>query len=79
MPQKHNSKKEATFGAKIKEMWEVRQKKLRAQWQMYVFLAFIFGMNAILYITRACYFRDMVMLNPEYKNSFYMLSRASGK
>ena len=46
---------------------------------MYLFIAFIFGVNIILFVTRAYYFRDMYMLNPDFKNIFYMLSRANGK
>ena len=59
-------------------MWDTEKKKIRAEWQMYLFIAFIFGVNIILFVTRAYYFRDMYMLNPDFKNIFYMLSRANG-
>ena len=57
----------------------MRKKKVQAAWQLYAFLGFIFGMNAILFITRAYYFRGMLMLDPEITNVFYMLSRACGE
>ena len=57
----------------------MRKKKVQAAWQLYAFLGFIFGMNAILFITRAYYFRGMLMLGPEITNVFYMLSRACGE
>ena len=58
---------------------ETNYRKYRAQWQLYAFLAFIFGINIILFITRACYFRGMYMLSGFKPNVFYMLSRANGK
>ena len=79
MPQKKPEKKRGKFTENIKETWSTGKKKFRAQWQLYVFLAFIFGMNIILFVTRSYYFRDMLMLNPDYENVFYMLSRANGK
>ena len=79
VPQKKVDKKNGKFGVKIKETWIAEKKKIRAEWQMYLFLAFIFGVNIILFVTRAYYFRDMYMLNPDFKNVFYMLSRANGK
>ena len=57
----------------------MRKKKVQAAWQLYAFLGFIFGMNAILFINRAYYFRGMLMLDPEITNVFYMLSRACGE
>jgi hypothetical protein len=79
VPQKKPEKKRGKFTENIKETWSTGKKKFRAQWQLYVFLAFIFGMNIILFVTRSYYFRDMLMLNPDYENVFYMLSRANGK
>ena len=79
VPQKKIDKKEGKFGEKIKATWDTEKKKIRAEWQMYLFLTFIFGVNIILFVTRAYYFRDMFMLNPDYNNIFYMISRANGK
>ena len=55
--------------------------------QMYVFLAFIFGMNAILFLSRLHYFRGMLMLNTVFtdgvitggRNIYYIYARASGE
>ena len=79
VPQKKPTKKETGVIGKIKHTAEVCRKKLKAEWRLYAFIAFIFGTNIILFITRALYFKDMVMLNPEYKNIFYIFSRACGK
>ena len=79
VPPKKDKKKDRNFWKSLKETWETRKKKVQAAWQLYAFLGFIFGMNAILFITRAYYFRGMLMLDPEITNVFYMLSRACGE
>ena len=79
VPQKKVTKKETGVIGKIKHTSEVWRRKLKAEWRLYAFITFIFGINIILFITRALYFKDMVMLNPEYKNIFYIFSRACGK
>ena len=79
VPPKKEKKKDANFWKSLRETWEMRKKKVQAAWQLYAFLGFIFGMNAILFITRAYHFRGMLMLDPEITNVFYMLSRACGE
>ena len=72
--------------AKVKEMWKTQKDKMQSAKQMYVFLAFIFGMNAILFLSRIHYFRDMLMLNTAFtdgvitggRNVYYIYARASG-
>ena len=78
VPQKRTKKKEHNFSEKIKEMWEIRRRHMRSQWQIYAFLAFVFGINIILFILRAHYYKDMLMLNGFKPNVFYMISKACG-
>ena len=67
-------------------MWKTQKDKMQSAKQMYVFLAFIFGMNAILFLSRIHYFRDMLMLNTAFtdgvitggRNVYYIYARASG-
>ena len=79
VPQKKVTKKETGAIGKIKHTSENWRRKLKAEWRLYAFITLIFGINIILFISRAFYFKDMVMLNPEYKNIFYIFSRACGK
>ena len=79
VPQKKITKKETGVIGKIKHTSEVWRRKLKAELRLYAFITFIFGINIILFITRAFYFKDMVMLNPKYRNIFYIFSRACGK
>ena len=80
MPQKKVGEKEVKFSQKIKDMCETRRKNIRSEWQLYAFLAvIIFGIPIILFITRAYYFRGMMMLDGMKPNVFYMISRACGK
>ena len=86
VPPKEEKKKEKTMLAKVKEMWKTQKDKMQSAKQMYVFLAFIFGMNAIMFLSRIHYFRDMLMLNTaftddiitEERNVYYIYARASG-
>ena len=67
-------------------MWKTQKDKMQSAKQMYFFLAFIFGMNAVLFLSRLHYFRDMLMLNTEFtdgvitggRNIYYIYARASG-
>ena len=45
---------------------------------LFFLLVFIIGINVILFITRAYYFRFFSMLNGFTPNPFYLLSRACG-
>ena len=39
----------------------------------------IFGVNIVLYLQRAIYFKDFSSLDGSRPNAFYLLSRASGE
>ena len=54
-------------------------KHLQSQKQFFAFLFFLFGINIILFIARAFYFKDMYNLDGTQPNPFYMLSRANGR
>ncbi len=79
VPQKPRPKK--TLSQRI-QRWFVKRfsiKHLQSQKQFFAFLLFIFGINIILFITRAVYFRGMYNLDQTQPNPFYMLSRANGR
>ena len=45
---------------------------------MMFFMVFLFGVNAIIFTERIIYYRNFPMLNFDFPNYFYMLSRANG-
>ena len=45
---------------------------------MMFFMVFLFGVNAIIFTERIIYYRNFPMLNFDFPNFFYMLSRANG-
>ena len=45
---------------------------------MMFFMVFLFGVNAIIFTERIIYYRNFPMLNFDFPNVFYMLSRANG-
>ena len=79
VPQQKARTRENKPSERFKQYIETNYRKIRSQWQLYAFLAFFYGVNIILFITRACYFRGMYMLSGFQPNVFYMLSRACGK
>lgn len=52
---------------------------IKSQWQLFAFIGFILIVNVILWISRACYFRNFANLDESRPNPFYMLSRANGR
>ena len=42
------------------------------------FLLFLIGVNTIIFVERAFYYRETKMLEHDYPNIFYVLSRATG-
>ena len=56
--------------------------KILKEKQMYAYIFIFFAVNAILFISRAYYFKDFKWLNHEQfdaPNPFYLLSRACGE
>jgi hypothetical protein len=79
VPQKAKPKK--TFGQRMKK-WATKRfslSHLKNQWQLFAFFFFLFGVNLILFVSRAVYFKDFANGDGTRPNAFYMFSRANGR
>jgi len=73
--QQHVKSKQTSFKQTLKDL----EARLQRQPQTYNFLAFFFGINLVLFVTRAVYFKGFAWLDGTPGNPFYMISRACGK
>ena len=75
---KKSSRKQGTISERMKKMCTDQYYHMRAEWQMYTFLGFLFGINFVLFIARASQFGGTLMLDTSKRNVFTMLARGSG-
>lgn len=59
--------------------WGEKLRNARKEWQLYAFLACVMVANVIVFVWRACQFKDMKDVNGMAPNWLYMISRASGE
>ena len=64
---------------KIKMSLAHRRTKLNVDWSLTSAIVLILVINASLFTARVLEYKDMYMLDPHYKNVFYMISRGCGK